>query len=151
MAPQTHLNWIAIVVAVLASWIVGGLWYGPIFGKPWKKEMGVPPDAKPAGSDMAKALGLNLFGTFLTAFVLAHDVLGWRPWLAPSPWSAGAPPGPAVYGFFAGFLAWLGFMVPVLLNGVAFEKRSWRLFFINAGFQFVSLQIIAMILAFWRR
>ena len=76
MQPQIHLNWIAIVVAVIASFAVGGLWYGPLFGGPWKKEMGVPPDAKPAGGEIGKSLGLNLFGTFLVAFVLAHGVLG---------------------------------------------------------------------------
>jgi len=146
MQPHIHLNWIAIIVAVVASFLVGGLWYGPLFGNPWKREMGVPPDAKPPGSEMMKSLGLNLFGTLLTAFVLAHDVLGWRP----SAWNAGADASPAVYGFFAGFFAWLGFMVPVLLNGVAFERKSWKLFFINAGFQFVSLQIIGMILSYWR-
>jgi hypothetical protein len=40
--------------------------------------------------------------------------------------------------------------VPVLLNGVSFERKSWKLFSINAAFLFVSFQIIAMILAFWR-
>jgi hypothetical protein len=146
MQPQIHLNWLAIVVSVVVGFLVGGLWYGPLFGKAWKKEMGVPLDAKPTGSEMGKSLSLNVVGTFLIAFVLAHDVLGWRP----SAWNAGADAPPAVYGFFAAFFAWLGFMVPVLLNGVAFERKSWRLFFINAAHQFVSLQIIGMILTFWR-
>nr|MDQ2970707.1 DUF1761 domain-containing protein [Acidobacteriota bacterium] len=43
-----------------------------------------------------------------------------------------------------------GFQVPVLLNAVAFERKSWKLFFINAAYLFVSLQIIAMILSHWR-
>jgi hypothetical protein len=146
MQPQIHLNWLAIVVAVVASFLVGGLWYGPLFGGAWKREMGVPPDARPAGSEMAKSLLLNLFGTFLMAFVLTHDVLGWRP----SAWNAGADAAPAVYGFFAAFFAWIGFVVPVLLNGVAFEKKSWKLFSINAAFQLVSLLILGMILTFWR-
>jgi hypothetical protein len=146
MLPQIHLNWIAILVAVIASFAVGGLWYGPLFGGAWKREMGVPPDAKPAGAEIGKSLGLNLLGTFLMAFVLAHGVLGWRP----SAWNAGPDAAPAVYGFFAAFFAWLGFVVPMLLNGVAFERKSWRLFSINAGFQFVSLLIIGMILTYWR-
>ncbi len=146
MQPSIHLNWLAILVSVVASFLVGGLWYGPIFGRAWKREMGVPEDAKPAGGEIGKSLGLNFLGTLLTAFVLAHGVLGWRP----SAWNAGPDAAPAVYGFCAAFFAWLGFVVPVLLNGVAFEKKSWRLFFINAGFQFVSLQILGMILTFWR-
>lgn len=146
MQPQIHLNWLAIAVSVVASFLVGGLWYGPLFGKAWKKEMGVPPDGKPTGAMMGKSLGLNLVGTFLTAFVLAHDVVGWRP----STWNAGADASPAVYGFFAGFFTWIGFAVPIHLNGVSFEGKSWKLFFINVAFLFVSFQIIGMILSFWR-
>lgn len=146
MLPVIHLNWLAIAVSVVVSFLVGGLWYGPLFGRAWKKEMGVPPDAKPAPGEMGRSLALNVFGTFLMAFVLAHAVLGWRP----SAWNAGADAAPAVYGFFAGFFAWIGFVVPVLLNGVSFERKSWKLFGINAAFQFVSLQIIGMILTFWR-
>ncbi len=133
MHPEIHLNWIAIIVSVVASFVVGGLWYGPLFGSAWKKEMGVPPDAKPAPGEMGRSLGINIIGTFLTAYVLAHEVSVWRP----SAWNAG-------------FFTWLGFAVPVLLNGVSFEKKSWKLFSINAAFLFVSFQIIAMILSFWR-
>ena len=146
MHPEIHLNWIAIIVSVIASFVVGGLWYGPLFGNAWKKEMGVPPDAKPAGGEMGKALTINVIGTFLTAYVMAHEVSVWRP----STWHAGADSPPAVYGFFGGFFTWLGFAVPVLLNGVSFEKKSWKFFGINAAFLFLSFQIIGMILSFWR-
>ena len=146
MHPSIHLNPVAIVVAAVVSFVIGGLWYGPLFGSAWKKEMGVPPDAKPEGGEMGKALGINIVGTLLTAFVLAHEVAVWRP----SAWNAGPDSPPAVYGFFAGLFTWLGFAVPVLLNGVSFERKSWKLFSINAAFLFVSFQVIAMILSFWR-
>ena len=146
MLPVIHMNWLAIAVSVVVSFLVGGLWYGPLFGNAWKKEMGVPPDAKPAPGEMGRSLALNVFGTFLMAFVLAHAVLGWRP----SAWNAGADAAPAVYGCVAGLFAWIGFVVPVLLNGVSFERKSWKLFGINAAFQLVSLQIIGLILTFWR-
>ncbi|EKR02073.1 PF08570 domain protein [Leptospira borgpetersenii str. Noumea 25] len=38
----------------------------------------------------------------------------------------------------------------MLINTVAFEGRSWKLFFINAGYNLISLQVIAMILSYWR-
>jgi hypothetical protein len=57
---------------------------------------------------------------------------------------------PHLYGFFAGFFIWIGFVVPILLNGVAFERKSWKVFGIAAGFQFLSLQAMGMILSFWR-
>ena len=80
------------------------------------------------------------------SYVLAHEVVVWRP----STWNAGADAAPAVYGFFAAFFVWLGFIVPILLNGVAFERKSWKVFGIGAGYQALSLVAMAMILSFWR-
>ena len=146
MHPLIHLNWLAIIVAIIASFLLGGLWYGPLFGKAWRKEMGVPEGVKPSGAEMARPMILNIIGTFLTAFVLAHEVQVWRA----SSWNAGTDASAAVYGFFGGFFSWLGFQVPVLLNAVAFERKSWKLFFINAAYLFISLQLIGMILSHWR-
>jgi hypothetical protein len=146
MQPHIHLNWLAIVVSVIASFAIGSLWYGPLFGKIWAKAMGFGDDAKVTGADIAKGSILNLVGTCLMAYVLAHDVSVWRP----SIWNAGADQAAYRYGFFAGLFVWLGFIVPVLLNGVAFERKSWKVFGIGAGFQFLSLQAMGMILAFWR-
>jgi hypothetical protein len=144
--PIIQLNWLAILAAVVASFAIGGIWYGPLFGKTWMREMGMPADAKPTGAEMGKAFSINLAGIFLMAFVLAHDVLGWRP----SAWNAGPDGPPAIYGFFAAFFTWLGFVIPILLNGVAFESRSWKFFGIHAGYQFLSMQAMGMILTFWR-
>src|SRR5687768_6973121 len=94
MEPSIHLNWLAIAASVVASFLIGGLWYGPLFGKAWMREHGWPADYKPTGADMGRSMGLNVLGTFLMAFVLAHDVLGWRP----SAWNQGPDAHPAVYG-----------------------------------------------------
>ena len=146
MHPEIHPHWPAVLASVVASFVLGGLWYGPLFGNAWAKAMGFDRSQKCPGSEMLRAFGLNIVGTFLMAFVLAHDVAVWRP----STWGVGADQAPQVYGFFAGFFVWLGFIVPIQLNEVAFSKRSWKVFGIHAGYQFLSLQAMAMILAFWR-
>jgi hypothetical protein len=34
--PQVHINFLAVVVAAVAAFIIGGLWYSPLlFAKPW--------------------------------------------------------------------------------------------------------------------
>ncbi|MBI3857073.1 MAG: DUF1761 domain-containing protein [Planctomycetes bacterium] len=144
MDPKIQLNWLAIIAALAASFVIGGLWYGPLFGKAWKAGMGIPTDAKPAG--MGKALALNAFGIFLMAFVMAHSVAAWHA----SAWGQAPDKAPQHYGFFGGFFNWLGFVIPILLNSVAFEGKKWKVFGINAAYQFVSLQAMGMILAFWR-
>jgi hypothetical protein len=55
-----------------------------------------------------------------------------------------------MYGFFAGFFVWLGFILPILLNSVAFERKNWTAFGIQLGYQFISLQVMGMILSHWR-
>jgi hypothetical protein len=144
MDPNITVKPLAVVAAFAASFVIGGLWYGPILGKAWKRAMGIPEDAKPAG--MGKALALNAFGILLMAFVTAHDVAVWRP----SSWGLGPDKPSYVYGFFAGFFLWLGFVIPMLLNSVAFENKNWKVFGINAAYQFVSLQAMGQILAGWR-
>jgi hypothetical protein len=147
MHPTIHLNWLAILASVLASFALGSIWYGPLFGKVWSKAMGFAGDAKPTGAEIAKGSVLNVIGAFLMAFVLAHDVAIWRP----STWNAlGTDDAAHVYGFFAGLFVWLGYIVPMLLNGVAFERKSWKVFGIGAAYQFLSLQIMGMILSYWR-
>lgn len=146
MHPEMHINYLAVLVSVVALFFLGFLWYGPLFGKAWARLMGFPPDFKPAGAQIAKSMGLTILGSFLTAYVLAHSVLVWRP----STWKVGADEASWSYGFFGGLFTWLGFYVPVLLSGVAWENKSWKLFAINAAYYFVGLQVVGAILAHWR-
>ena len=48
---QMNINIMAIVVATVANFVLGFLWYTPLFGKAWAKEMGVDltTGAKPTG------------------------------------------------------------------------------------------------------
>src|SRR5436190_23445556 len=146
MQPDIHDNVLAILVAVAATMVLGFHLYGPILGKTWMKEMGIPAGSKPDPKVMRRGLILMLIGSFLTAFVLAHTGEVWRP----SVWKAGADGSAAFYGFSTGFWTWIGFYVPLLLGGVSWENRSWKLFWINAAYYFVMLQMVAMILAYWR-
>lgn len=145
MQPNIHINGLAIFASVVASFVIGSLWYGPLFGKTWAQAMGFPTGTKPPTSEIIKGSIINLVGAVLMAYVLAHEVTIWRP----STWNVGQDQGPAVYGFMAAFFAWMGFVVPILLNGVAFEHKSWRIFWIGAAYQFISMQTMGMILSHW--
>jgi len=146
MQPDIHLNFLAILAGVVASIVIGFLWYGPLCGKAWMKEMNVPPDHKPEPGVMRKSMIIMVVGSILTTYVLAWTVQGWRP----SVWHAGQDGPSLTYGFFAAFFTWLGFYLPQHLGQVAWERKSWKLFSINAAHSFVSLQVVAMILAVWR-
>ena len=146
MQPVLQLNYLAVLAAMAAAIAIGFLWYGPILGKAWMKEMGMSPDRKPGPGVMQRAMILMVIGSLLTAAMLALGVEVWRL----SDWKLG-PGSPSVtYGFFTAFFAWIGFYVPLLFGSVAWENRSWKLFGINAAYHFISLQAMGMILAYWR-
>ncbi|MGQ0645566.1 MAG: DUF1761 domain-containing protein [Elusimicrobiota bacterium] len=146
MPPEINIHYPAVLAAMAANIVIGFVWYGPLFGKVWAREAGLPADFKPDPKLFARAMGLMVVGAFLTSYVLAHEVRVWRP----SVWGAGTDSPDAVYGFFAAFFVWLGFYLPVLSGAVAWENKSWKLFLINAAFYFVALQAAGMILSFWR-
>jgi hypothetical protein len=146
MHPEIHINYTAVLAAMVANMVLGFLWYGPLFGKAWAREVGVDIAVKPPPKVFARAMTLMVVGTFLTCYVLAHSALVWRP----SVWGAGADMPDASYGFFSAFFTWIGFYVPLLLGSVAWENKSWKLFGINAAYSFVALLSAGMILAHWR-
>lgn len=144
MCPTISINYMAVAAAVAASFVFGFLWYGPLFGKTWAGLMGIKMDkeCKPA----AWVFVVAIIGTFLTVYVMNYST---KVWMASS-WGL-SPDKPAyMYGFFSGFFTWLGFYVPMLLGHVTWEGKPWKLFGLNAVYYFLNLQIIAMILAYWR-
>ena len=60
------LNWLAVIAAALSSFVVGGLWYGPLFGNVWMKAAGV------SAEQIAKGNKAMIFGgTFVLALIAA--------------------------------------------------------------------------------
>ena len=133
-----NINFIAIIVAVVANFIFGFVWYTPLFGKAWAKEMGFDPNEKPKSSEMTKGVVFMLIGNFFLAWVLAHNIAAWDH--VPSDMTANAN------AISAAIFTWLGFFFPVDLGSVAWEKKSWKLFGINTSYHFLSLLVVAMIL-----
>jgi hypothetical protein len=105
--------------------------------------MGFNTDQKPPAGALIKGMIFMIIGNFLMAWVFAHNIAAWDP----QTWGQGpSPMSPAASAFAASIFTWLGFFVPVDLNTVAWESRSWKLFFINTSYHFLSLLVVAMIL-----
>lgn len=144
--PEINVNYLAVIVCVIAAMPVGFLWFGPLFGKPWARHMGMENMEQPGGAVMAKSMSLFALGSLLIAFVLAHSIEVWRP----SSWNAGQDEAAWNYGFNAALWTWLGFFLPIQMGRVAWEQKGWGLVAINSGFDLVRLLIFGMILAHWR-
>lgn len=141
--PEIQLNFLAIGIAVVATFFFGFIWYTPLFGKVWAKEMGMDPDAKPNGGQMAKGMIMMVLGNFFMAYVFSNNLAVWNP----ETWGQEPMEGSSfIFAFSAAFFTWLGFFLPSDMSTVAWEGKSWKLFGINTGYHFLSLLIAALIL-----
>lgn len=142
MESGMHINPAAVIVAAVVNFFFGWIWYGPLFGKVWAAEMKLDFSRKPLAGEMARGMLLMLVGVLLTAWVFAWDSQVWR---AVMPHASNAQ-----FAFTGGFFIWLGFFLPQDLSRLGWENKSLKLFALNTLYKFVSLQIVAMILAHWR-
>jgi hypothetical protein len=141
---EFKINFLAVAVSVIVSFIIGFVWYTALFSKPWTKEMGYDPNMRPDKKAMMKGMLLMLLSNLLFVWVLAWTMAGWQ--FIPK----AKEMGPLVNGLNSGFFIWLGFFVPVHLWRIVWEKRTWKLFFINAGYHLVTLLAVGLILAYWK-
>lgn len=135
-----HLSYTAIVLATVANFFTGFLWYSVLFKNAWMKEMKIPADTKPTSGMVIKSLLMNIVGCFFLAYVFAHNNAAWS--FVPGIETLGT------VGLIANtaIFTWLGFFLIVDLNSVAFDGRSWKLFFINTSYHFTMLLVSAIIL-----
>jgi len=128
------VNFVAIVAAAIAQFVVGFLWFGPVFGKTWAKAEGYSSADMKKKKGMTKTMVLHFVTSLLTVFVLANvfKMTG----------TTGL-----MNGAYLGFLLALGFGVPVSFGRMLWGKnKSSELFYINAGHQLVSGALIGAVL-----
>lgn len=67
---MSTINWLAVAAASLVGFVVGPLWYGPLFGKSWMATVGLKPED--AGrANMAAIYSLCLLLQAVMALCLA--------------------------------------------------------------------------------
>ena len=130
------MNWLAAVVAAVLAFAVGGLWYGPLFGRAKLEEVG--PGGLAARSNPGRTLGITAVLLLVSATMMAHmfarlpaESLTAKPWL---------------YFLMSGGLA-LAFVIPALWISYTHQRLSTRLAMIDAGYWLVSY--LAMGAVFW--
>jgi hypothetical protein len=128
----SDLNLLAVLVAGIIH-IAGGLiWFQPkIFGSAW---------AKLTGKDLTPAfpwIPAGIIGHLVMALVLALIVK-----------LSGAQT--AFDGAIIGVMTWAGFIVPLEIGELIWEKIPFKLFLIRVGNQFFGFIITGILLAVWK-
>lgn len=138
----SSLNFLAILVAGVAAFVIGFLWHGPLFGNYWIKLQNIPESEVDAMR--AKGMGpmiphmiAGFVQQILVAIVVAHlvNVLGIVD---------------AMGAIVLAVLFWFGFIAMTLLDGVLWEKRKMELYLFNNSYHLVRLIAIALIVVLWK-
>jgi hypothetical protein len=137
---EMHINMVAVLVTVAANFMLGFIWYTPLFGKAWAKEMGFDARVKPKRGEMVRGMIFMVIGNFFLAYVFAHNIAAWGFVPGINEMSAGSNI------MTSTIFTWLGFYLPVDLGTVAWERKSWKLFGINTSYHFLMLLVAALIL-----
>ncbi len=127
---MANANLLAIFVAAAAGFLVGGVWYGPLFGKAWMAENGFT-EEQLKNANMLKIYGLTFAFSVLSAVFLGHL-------LAFFDTSARATM------MISSGIA-LGYIVPAIGTNYLFSRKSGKLFAIDAGYWVVFYAVIGLV------
>ncbi|MEM7096736.1 MAG: DUF1761 domain-containing protein [Pseudomonadota bacterium] len=120
----------AVLGAGVTSFVIGGIWYGPVFGQVWITAFGFTEEDL-ASRPVGRTFGLSL----LLALIAAANLelfIG-----AQADWVFGA-----TAGFFAGF-GWVAMFLGILY---LFEMRKLAAYLIDAGYCVICLTVMGVLL-----
>ncbi len=132
------INWIAVILCVLANLIVGSIWYHPkTFYPAWAKAKGRP-TTPAAGANMTPVWILTVVAALVISIAMAFVVKS----------IGGAMPGgvDVVNGALVGFMMWLGFITPAYLINSLFAGPAYKAWAIEVGEYLVVFLIMGAIL-----
>lgn len=137
---MSAINWLAVLVAAIVPFVIGFVWYGPLFGKPWMTSVGLT-EEQVSKANMPKVFGISLVAQLIMAFFLAMFFYG-------DPAAAAAMTGGA--GAFYGFLTGFGWVSMAICVAAQFEQKSFNYILINSGYWIVVFTLMGLILGMWK-
>jgi hypothetical protein len=125
------MNYWAILLAAVSSFLVGGLWYSPVlFGKIWNAENG----GQPQTGHPAKVFGLSF--AFSVVAAVAFGAL--------------LPPGTNLQGALSfGLLVGFGLVATSFGINYQFSQRSFKLWLIDGGYHMAQFLLFGLIFGLW--
>lgn len=128
------VNCISVLVAALATFVIGGPWYSPaLFLKPWQDAMNI--------TTTKRGHPVRAFGLAYIFSVLSCALLAWM--LGPEAGAAG--------GLKLGLLVGAGFVAASYGINYQFANRSLVALCIDGGFHILQFAAFGIILGAWPR
>ena len=129
-------NYLAVIVAAIAYWLLGAIWYGVVFGEAWMAlEHMTAEQARSMNPVLPYVITLVL--NVLIAYALAQICI----WRNADTLGRGAS---------VGVLLWIGFVGPVTFTTYMYEMRPKELYAINQFFPLAGFVLMGAILGGWK-
>ncbi len=133
-----RLNWVAILVAAIASFLFEALWFS-VFMKEWLNGIG-------RTMDWLVATGLNpaiQYAVAILCSIIAATVL--------SICIQASGEQTARRGFIVAAVIWFGFIATGWAKEYIFEVRTLQIYAVNAGYALFDLMLIGAIVGAWKK
>ena len=134
MLDFASINYLAVLVAALAAYFFGALWYSSVlFGNTWLRAMGKSKEELPSPT---LPMLINFILTFITALGLALLIQGL---------------GIVTFldGILIGLIVAIAFILTNTLSEYLYTGASMKLFWIHAGYRVIYILIMGAILGVW--
>lgn len=130
------LNVIAVIVAAVSMFLIGGLWYSKaLFGNVWMRENNLT-EEQLTKSNKGKTFGLSFLFSLIMSFNLAMFVSD--------------PSIDFTMTIFYALCVGLGWIALAFGIVALFELRSWKYIFINGSYMVISFLVMGIILGAWK-
>ena len=120
--------------AALVGFLIGGLWYGPLFGKAWQRESGLS-DERIASRNTGLIFGATFLLNLIASALLGHM------------YAASGQPSVRAHFLIASGIGW-GFVGTSIGVNYLFSGKSLKLFFIDAGYWTLAYTAMGAVYAF---
>ena len=135
----SHVNWLAVLVAAIAYFVLGALWYSKtLFGSKWAQLEKIDT----SNPDMKKGMGGMMISTFVLILIVCFglEVLIVKFGFVQE----------FEYGIKLGLLTGLAFASTAVSINYVYIRKPTNLYFINNGYHVIGHVIAATILVLWR-
>ena len=142
-----QVNYLAVLVAGIVLFLLGGLWYSPVlFAKRWIALQGRTEEQMRA--DSARS---NMPVMYLMALICAL-IIAWAMAVLANPFvpAAFTTAGNWIWrGVKLGLFCWFGFVLPTTYATALFSMKPKQLWLIDAGYNLVSFILAGAIIMGW--
>jgi hypothetical protein len=134
----SQINWLAVLIAAVAYFALGAIWYSFLFRDAWIKSSGVNMNDANAKTGVAGIMITSFITVVITTVGLALFIarIGSAGWIT---------------GLKVGLIAGICFCAMAISNSYLFEKRPATLHMVNSFYNIVGCVIAAIILSIWTK